>query len=911
MKKESILRYILFVTLILALSVSTAFPDTFGDTTNSGYAGRQLGNWSSVGNVVAGRYTSGSNSGALDSAWVWIDAYYPSPQDSIIGIMYDASGNIIGRSHGALYPNGSSETFIKRTFFFDNQNISIAANTQYKFIVYAGNTGTSGTGNYRIACVSNNSDEAYIGTDDPPYNNTLTGLTTYTSGAPLTSRPMVLFFYNTGAPPPTGACCMPDGSCSVISQSQCNTNGGTYAGDNVTCQTANCQPIVGSCCLPNGTCISEIQAQCNTDGGVWTQGQSCSPNPCPPIGSCCLNDGTCSITAQANCAGSWTEGGSCTPNRCAQPAPQTSPAPMSKQLRIGIIGSGDNNIDQASQGKGGAWEWVAKRFGYYAGSGYAGNPTLNREEVDSLKMYNPNMAITRYDLHAREAWAVAGVFLSDTMDVIRYAQNLKWVNNVGATVTGIPLDSLVLIAGPGGVTLDNRTCPGGSLCGQYTTPAGGIVLFPSYATNQKRVMFNPRNKYYGWYMAHKFDSICTALNIDGIFGDEYGSVSYDYSCVSYDCVMSAIWPLASSSYWISGWNNFTVPFPAPFDVISSHSGPGSRDTCLNYLQALDTTQWFKGLTDSLVEAKGRIYFANISANGGGIPGYYSTQWLKTSVAMARLAKATAPGEYTYQYPGDGNLYDNCREWLKMMVSVRDFAKQMLWGWLRVGQYDNGFQGHSLDRSQMTAAGFMLDITALNKSNVNPYGSVDNFFLPCHNGGQTTFYWNSPQSFCIADNGPPNYTCTAYSPAWEDSLVLWSYIWGKYYGKPTGVLDTSQSGTDGALQPYVIDKAVFLKPGTTDTLTLSIGRIGRGTSSYDTVTTGVDVTLPGDAGVNWYPLRSRSHAVKWDAPLHGGDVIKIGNSHFQIFSRDTLLSNSGPSQNSGYTITKVKKSKDRH
>lgn len=540
-----------------------------------------------------------------------------------------------------------------------------------------------------------------------------------------------------------------------------------------------------------------------------------------------------------------------------------SPAPKSKQLRIGIIGSGDNNIDAPAQGLStGAWKWVAERYGYYTsaqfpnGSNWFGNG-LNRQEADSMKKWNPNMKITKYDLHARQAFDIANYVPSDSMNIIRYAQ-----------ATGVPLESLLIVAN-GQVVINNRACPGYTYCGNATTNAGGILKFINYASNQQRMMFDPRSKRYGYYLAHVYDSICTALNIDGIFGDEYGVVGYSGIPNCDECTMSTMWPLRESNYWVSGWDNFKKPFG-----VSQANFYNGRDS----LRKWDTLNWFKAMTDSLVNVRGRIYFMNTSANGGSIPGYWN-QWTTEIAPMVRLAKATAQGEYTYQYPGDGNYYSNCRVFMQQMVATRDFARQMGYMWIRVGQYDQTQQGHSLDRSQMTALGFMLDISVLNKSTINPYGRTDLFFLPCLKNGQTDFYWN--------------YARDISGVVLQDTTALWSYAWGKYFGDPSGVIDTSQTGTDGSSQAYRIDKAIFLKPGTTDTLTLSIGRIGRGTSSYDTSGTGVNVTLPGSASVNWYPLRSRSHAVKWDAPLPGGTVIKIGNAHFQIFSRDTVLANNGP------------------
>ena len=53
-----------------------------------------------------------------------------------------------------------------------------------------------------------------------------------------------------------GACCLPGGACFVTTQTICESHGGTYAGDDVTCADANCpRPATGACCLQGGFCF--------------------------------------------------------------------------------------------------------------------------------------------------------------------------------------------------------------------------------------------------------------------------------------------------------------------------------------------------------------------------------------------------------------------------------------------------------------------------------------------------------------------------------------------------------------------------------------------------------------------------------------------------------------------------------
>lgn len=105
-----------------------------------------------------------------------------------------------------------------------------------------------------------------------------------------------------GPPQITGACCK-DGDCSILSEAACTSSGGTYQGDNTTCEAVDCgQATSGACCVDTA-CSIETPADCATLGGTY-QGDNtpCDPNPClaEPTGACC-KDGNCNITTQADC----------------------------------------------------------------------------------------------------------------------------------------------------------------------------------------------------------------------------------------------------------------------------------------------------------------------------------------------------------------------------------------------------------------------------------------------------------------------------------------------------------------------------------------------------------------------------------------------------------------------------------
>ncbi len=77
----------------------------------------------------------------------------------------------------------------------------------------------------------------------------------------------------------TGACCKPDGTCSVETVGACATAGGTFRGVNTTCTGNICD---GACCLPRGVCTELGITAC--EGNFSGFGTSCATSgicPCP------------------------------------------------------------------------------------------------------------------------------------------------------------------------------------------------------------------------------------------------------------------------------------------------------------------------------------------------------------------------------------------------------------------------------------------------------------------------------------------------------------------------------------------------------------------------------------------------------------------------------------------------------
>lgn len=121
-----------------------------------------------------------------------------------------------------------------------------------------------------------------------------------------------------------GACCFPDGSCTVLTKTDCYDQGGSFLANGTTCSPNPCSGFcVGACCQDDGSCTVERQSTCEASGGTWQGcGTDCDPNPCPPTGACCI-DTTCSITTESDCTGMGGtyqgDGTTCDPDPCTMP----------------------------------------------------------------------------------------------------------------------------------------------------------------------------------------------------------------------------------------------------------------------------------------------------------------------------------------------------------------------------------------------------------------------------------------------------------------------------------------------------------------------------------------------------------------------------------------------------------------
>jgi hypothetical protein len=94
--------------------------------------------------------------------------------------------------------------------------------------------------------------------------------------------------------PGVGACCKLDGTCDLLTATQCTTTGGLYQGDGTDCGSANCPLPTGACCFSNGNCLTLTAGNCSAASGTYLgNGSACAPNSKCPTGACCLATGLC------------------------------------------------------------------------------------------------------------------------------------------------------------------------------------------------------------------------------------------------------------------------------------------------------------------------------------------------------------------------------------------------------------------------------------------------------------------------------------------------------------------------------------------------------------------------------------------------------------------------------------------
>ena len=105
--------------------------------------------------------------------------------------------------------------------------------------------------------------------------------------------------------PGIGACCLPDGSCQMLIETDCTSLGGSFQGDGTDCGSTNCAQAPQACCFPaTGGCLDLTPDDCVLANGIpGGTGTTCATHICFPIGACCLPDGSCTDgISPDNCA---------------------------------------------------------------------------------------------------------------------------------------------------------------------------------------------------------------------------------------------------------------------------------------------------------------------------------------------------------------------------------------------------------------------------------------------------------------------------------------------------------------------------------------------------------------------------------------------------------------------------------
>ena len=121
---------------------------------------------------------------------------------------------------------------------------------------------------------------------------------------------------------PEGACCFGT-DCVIMTQADCEGQGGEYRGDATACEPINpCDPI-WACCV-YGECIEVTASQCEAAGGMWYEGEVCSDITCPAYAVCCIGPELheCILAFEDECEALdgvfHPEWDSCSPNLCEE-----------------------------------------------------------------------------------------------------------------------------------------------------------------------------------------------------------------------------------------------------------------------------------------------------------------------------------------------------------------------------------------------------------------------------------------------------------------------------------------------------------------------------------------------------------------------------------------------------------------
>ncbi|MDP6586526.1 MAG: FG-GAP repeat protein, partial [Anaerolineales bacterium] len=92
-----------------------------------------------------------------------------------------------------------------------------------------------------------------------------------------------------------GACCINE-DCSIETEADCNSKGGSYKGDYVSCTSYPCGEPSGACCI-EADCQPKLYSECIALGGTFMGADtSCATINCAEAGACCMGT-QCVLTA--------------------------------------------------------------------------------------------------------------------------------------------------------------------------------------------------------------------------------------------------------------------------------------------------------------------------------------------------------------------------------------------------------------------------------------------------------------------------------------------------------------------------------------------------------------------------------------------------------------------------------------
>ena len=121
--------------------------------------------------------------------------------------------------------------------------------------------------------------------------------------------------------PIEGACCLTDGSCQDLEETDCINLDGDWLGEGTDCDTAHCAQPFGACCLEDGSCQDLTEDDCLALTGVWEgMGTACATTDCPQPTVCCVGVDCYIVFNEQECdalQGMWYPGeDACEPNPC-------------------------------------------------------------------------------------------------------------------------------------------------------------------------------------------------------------------------------------------------------------------------------------------------------------------------------------------------------------------------------------------------------------------------------------------------------------------------------------------------------------------------------------------------------------------------------------------------------------------